>query len=46
MNVYYFIDVIMLYQELGIISFHNIQENINKYVSGLPILELWKAWRR
>ena len=48
MNVYYFIDVIMLYQELGIISFHNIQEKINKYVhvSSLPILELWKAWRR
>ena len=46
MNVYYFIDVIMLYQELGIISFHNIQEKINKYVSSLPILELWKSWRR
>ena len=31
MNVYYFIDMIMLYQELGIISFHNIQEKINKF---------------
>ena len=31
MNVCYFIDVIMLYQVLGIISFHNIQEKINKY---------------
>ena len=31
MNAYYFIDVIMLYQVLGIISFHNIQEKINEY---------------
>ena len=30
MNVCYFIDVIVLYQVLGIISFHNIQEMINK----------------
>ena len=45
-NVHYLIDVIMLYQELGIISFHNIPEKINKYVSSLPILELWKVWCR
>ena len=32
MNVYYFIDVIMLYQVLGIISFQNIQEKINTYL--------------
>ena len=31
MNVYYFIDVIMLYHVLGIISFHNIQEKIYIY---------------
>ena len=29
MNVYHFIDVIMLYHVLGISSFHNIQEKID-----------------
>ena len=32
MNVYYFIDVIRLYQVLGIISFQNIQEKMNTYL--------------
>ena len=32
MNVYYFIDVIVLYHVLGIISFRNIQEKIDKYL--------------
>ena len=32
MNVYYFIDVIILYHQLGIISFRNIQEKIDKYL--------------
>ena len=32
MNVYYFIDVIMLYYVLRIISFHNNPETIDKYL--------------
>ena len=32
MNVYYFIDVIMFYRVLGIISYHHIEEKINKYL--------------